>query len=162
MLSKYFEYILYIHLRVNAPCSLVVKILAPQLLGREQNSEIFRIRPKYRVVTIDISNHCQTPDEQIWNKCYEVSKFIFFKIINAPFWVAFRLLWFLVVVTSFSLLMYVLTSRLLLYWDYTSRVNVEITYMKKMPFPAVTICNDNIFRWIHFHICGDCCWQDFA
>ena len=46
--------------------------------------------------------------------------------------------------------MYVLMNRLLLYFDYTSKVNVEITYVKKLPFPAVTVCNHNMFRCVGF------------
>ena len=39
-----------------------------------------------------------------------------------------------------------LANRLMLYLDYTSKVDVEITYVDKLPFPAVTVCNQNLFR----------------
>ena len=59
-----------------------------------------------------------------------------------------RLLWLLLIIACLSLLINVLAKRLLLYFDYTSKINVEITYEDKLPFPAVTVCNQNLFRQV--------------
>ena len=60
----------------------------------------------------------------------------------------FRFFWILAVVASASLFVYVMTNRLMLLYDYTSQVNVEITNVDKLAFPAVTVCNHNQFRLV--------------
>ena len=58
-----------------------------------------------------------------------------------------RLFWILSVSAGFGLFATVMTARLLQYFSYPKRVNVQLTYTKEMKFPAVTICNQNLFRY---------------
>ena len=58
------------------------------------------------------------------------------------------MLWLLAVVTSAILFVYVMVNRLLLFYEYTSKVDVEKTYVDQLAFPAVTVCNHNQFRYV--------------
>ena len=71
------------------------------------------------------------------------------RVITLPDCTSFlcRLYWLLSISAGFGLLAAVMTDRLFLYYSYPKRVNVQFTYTKKMEFPVVTICNQNLFRY---------------
>ena len=39
-----------------------------------------------------------------------------------------------------------MAQRLQRYFEYPKSVLVEVDYQQELPFPAVTICNQNLFR----------------
>ena len=57
-----------------------------------------------------------------------------------------RLLWILCVSMSVVLFSVQVVNRISDYFDYKTNVNVEIVYLSSIPFPAVTICNQNSYR----------------
>ena len=59
-----------------------------------------------------------------------------------------RVFWLLLVLSAITLFSYILVSRCLHYFDYPSAVNVEILYPPSVPFPAITICNQNFMRYV--------------
>ena len=78
--------------------------------------------------------------------------FLWFETQSRLLWrhcdVLCRLLWLISISAAFSLLLALMIERLLLYYSYPRRVNVQLTYMKEMEFPTVTICNQNLFRYV--------------
>ncbi|KAK2140375.1 hypothetical protein LSH36_1376g00011 [Paralvinella palmiformis] len=50
------------------------------------------------------------------------------------------------VTAAFSFFVYYSQDRLSFYFKFTKNINVEVTYLDEVPFPAVTICNQNAFR----------------
>ena len=58
-----------------------------------------------------------------------------------------RIVWFLLVSGAFSFFIYYAYGRISVYLSYPKNVNVEVNYLTKVRFPAVTFCNQNTFRW---------------
>ncbi len=54
----------------------------------------------------------------------------------------------IVVVLAFLIFGYIIVQRALLYWTFPKTVTIEVVYKKAMPYPVVTICNQNFFRWV--------------
>ena len=65
----------------------------------------------------------------------------------------FRVAWGITLLMATALLLYVISAKLILYFEYTSNVNFEVSYNKTMKFPAVTICNQNEYRCVHVNRC---------
>ncbi len=59
----------------------------------------------------------------------------------------FRVIWFIAVGCAFTLFLSLAITRLTYFFTYPKSVNVEVTYEESLPFPAVTLCNQNIFRY---------------
>ena len=57
-----------------------------------------------------------------------------------------RIVWFLLVSGAFSFFIYYAYGRISVYLSYPKNVNVEVNYLTKVRFPAVTFCNQNTFR----------------
>ena len=57
-----------------------------------------------------------------------------------------RVLWLVLVLTAIGLFTFILVQRFSHYVDHPARVNVEILYTESLPFPAVTVCNQNFLR----------------
>ncbi len=58
-----------------------------------------------------------------------------------------RFIWFVCTIGAIGLFMWLFAIRLhLLVKEHPKTVNVEVTYGDKLPFPSVTICNQNFFR----------------
>ena len=59
-----------------------------------------------------------------------------------------RLFWLVAVLTSVGVLSYVLIDRFEHYLSHPVVVNVEVKEMEEIPFPTVTVCNQNAHRYI--------------
>ena len=59
-----------------------------------------------------------------------------------------RFLWTVIVLTSVGLFCYLFIQRLNYHFTFPKAVNVEVIYNKTLPFPAVTVCNQNLFRLV--------------
>ncbi len=66
--------------------------------------------------------------------------------MQKPIAIYFSIIWFLIVSTSLSILIYYTYDRVAYYLEYNKNVNVEVNYLQKMAFPAVTFCNQNAFK----------------
>ncbi len=53
----------------------------------------------------------------------------------------------IVVVFAFVIFGYIIVQRALQYWTFPKTVTIEVVYRKAMPYPVVTICNQNFFRY---------------
>ena len=58
-----------------------------------------------------------------------------------------RILWTLFVMISVSLFSVQVIERSKAYFKYDTNVNVELIYVNETWFPAVTICNQNTYRY---------------
>ena len=58
----------------------------------------------------------------------------------------YRLMWSLCVVAACLIFVLQVVLRVSVYLEYNTNVDVEKVYMKKVPFPTVTVCNQNTFR----------------
>lgn len=47
---------------------------------------------------------------------------------------------------AITLFAYLMIERLIVYFSYPKSVSLEVTYNESLQFPAVTICNQNLFR----------------
>ena len=54
----------------------------------------------------------------------------------------------IVVVSVILIFTYAIASRLLHYYEYPSNIQVETGYLDKLPFPTVTVCNKNPYRYL--------------
>ena len=61
-----------------------------------------------------------------------------------------RIFWTLVVCTGIALFFYQVGNRLEYYWQDPISVNIEVNYNQTLQFPALTICNQNLFRYVLF------------
>ncbi len=69
-------------------------------------------------------------------------------IKNDPETFAFRFLWCAAVVFSNVLFFYQAGSRVQVYFQYKANVDVQVKYV-----PAVTVCNQNSYRFISNFMC---------
>ena len=60
--------------------------------------------------------------------------------------VFYRVLWIAMILAALAVFMYYLSDRLILYFEYQKTVNVEVNYVDSMEFPAISICNENVFK----------------
>lgn len=58
----------------------------------------------------------------------------------------FRVLWVVCVLAAVTAFVSQVVTRSLVYLDYHSNVNVQLIYNNSIPFPAVTVCNQNQYR----------------
>ena len=58
-----------------------------------------------------------------------------------------RAIWVICVTTAMFLFVYQVADRTSVYFRYNTTVSVNIRYTKSVPFPAVTLCNINTFRY---------------
>lgn len=58
------------------------------------------------------------------------------------------MLWCLIVAVAVTLFVAQVGSRVASYFQYKSNVDVKVNYVDKIPFPAVTICNQNNYRLV--------------
>ena len=54
--------------------------------------------------------------------------------------------WLLLLVGMGTVFTLLVTTRLHVYYDYPTLVDVSVDYAAELPFSAVTICNQNIYR----------------
>ena len=94
------------------------------------------------------SDCLDNPSENEQYDCMDFRVFHFVAdLLCFNYFVVFRLLWFLVLIACGSLFVYIMAVRLVLFSQYTTNTNVEIAYVDKLAFPAVTVCNHNQFRY---------------
>ena len=60
----------------------------------------------------------------------------------------FRVIWGLIVLGAFSFFCWYVFDRLSYLRSHPTSVDVEVIYTDQIPFPAVTICNQNLFRCV--------------
>ena len=58
-----------------------------------------------------------------------------------------RFIWSTCVSSALIAFLYLMITRLQHYYLFTKTVNVDVTYKEDLPFPAVTVCNQNTFRY---------------
>ena len=58
-----------------------------------------------------------------------------------------RLIWAVLVLGATGFFIWFMTDRLLFLLDNPKAVDVEVIYTDTVDFPAVTICNQNLFRY---------------
>ena len=58
----------------------------------------------------------------------------------------------MIILCACGLFAYLATSRLQIYFQRPKIVSVEVTYTENLPFPAVTICNQNAYRLVTLNI----------
>jgi hypothetical protein len=57
-----------------------------------------------------------------------------------------RISWILVVIIVISVFTYAITDRLRHLYTYPTNIDLTVGYWPRVPFPAVTICNQNKYR----------------
>ena len=62
----------------------------------------------------------------------------------------FRIAWILTVLCVISVFTYALTTRLIHLYSYPTDIDLAIGYWERVPFPAVTICNQNQYRLVFY------------
>ena len=67
------------------------------------------------------------------------------------FFFIFRILWVLVVIGAIIFFSMQVKDRIAAYLRHESIVNFEVRYTDKLEYPAITICNQNTFRWEWHH-----------
>ncbi len=60
----------------------------------------------------------------------------------------FRVIWVLCVVAALALFLFQVADRIFDYLNYNTTVAVDLRYVNRVPFPAVTLCNINTFRYV--------------
>ena len=61
-------------------------------------------------------------------------------------YISYRLIWVLVLLTAFSVFIAIIATNIVRLRGYPKTVNMDMQYKRRLPFPAVTICNHNMFR----------------
>ncbi len=59
-----------------------------------------------------------------------------------------RVFWALAVLCALGIFAMLAVARIVYFYSYPKTVNVEVTFETKLPFPAVTVCNQNMFRYV--------------
>jgi hypothetical protein len=60
----------------------------------------------------------------------------------------FRITWVFVVLAVVAVFAYALTDRILNYYTYPTNIDLNVGFWERVPFPAVTICNQNNYRYV--------------
>lgn len=58
-----------------------------------------------------------------------------------------RVIWFMIFMSALGFFIYYAYSRISFYLLFTMNVSVEVNFLSRMPFPAVTFCNQNAFKY---------------
>ena len=58
----------------------------------------------------------------------------------------FRMFWLLVVTAAIALFVIQVGMRFSVYFEYKSNIDVKVNSVETLPFPAVTLCNQNNYR----------------
>ena len=61
--------------------------------------------------------------------------------------VLFRLVWVLIVTATLASFTALVVGRIQLYYKYPTMIDLSVEYKDELTFPAVTVCNENTFRW---------------
>ncbi len=60
-----------------------------------------------------------------------------------------RVVWFFAVLGATAVFLYLVVTRLLkLTVEFPKAVNVDVSYGDLLPFPTVTVCNQNFFKYV--------------
>ena len=62
--------------------------------------------------------------------------------------VQFRVIWVLLLLGALTLFSLAFTEKILYLLSNPKSVNVEVIYTDKLPFPSVTMCNENKYRYM--------------
>ena len=52
----------------------------------------------------------------------------------------------IIVVASYIIFGYFITTQLLEYYDYPTVIDMSVEYTDQVAFPAVTVCNQNMYK----------------
>jgi len=66
------------------------------------------------------------------------------------------IIWLLLVVGACSFFIWFMTDRVMYLTSHPKAVDVEVIYTDSVLFPAVTICNQNLFRFGCYTLHGGC------
>jgi len=66
------------------------------------------------------------------------------------------IIWLLLVLGACSFFIWFMTDRVLYLTSHPKAVDVEVIYTDSVVFPAVTICNQNLFRFVQWQIQRRC------
>jgi len=69
----------------------------------------------------------------------------------------FSIIWLLLVVGACSFFIWFMTDRVLYLASHPKAVDVEVIYTDSVVFPAVTICNQNLFRFVSHTLARPAC-----
>ena len=69
---------------------------------------------------------------------------------NSYFIFLHRVIWGILVLTAIGIFLANMINRLEYYFSYQKTINVEVEYLDEIEFPAVTICNENQYKSVHF------------
>jgi len=58
-------------------------------------------------------------------------------------------MWLVIVLASAGFLIFYAYNRISFYLKFTKNVNVEVNYLSKLEFPAVTFCNQNTYKLVY-------------
>jgi hypothetical protein len=58
-----------------------------------------------------------------------------------------RVFWIIIFTVASGLMLYFVVSAVLQYFAYSTQTSIEVQLDRKMPFPAVTVCNANPYRY---------------
>ena len=50
--------------------------------------------------------------------------------------------------TTAGVFIFLATSKLQVFYSWPKTVNVEVTFTESLPFPAITVCNQNAYRLV--------------
>lgn len=59
-----------------------------------------------------------------------------------------RFLWILMILAALIIFLYYLSDRLIQYFKYEKVISVEESYVDQMEYPAITLCNQNTFKYV--------------
>lgn len=68
-------------------------------------------------------------------------------LVNQLVYHCFRVMWTAVVLLAMSFFLWFMSERLIYLKSNPKAVDVEVIYTDTVEFPAVTICNQNLFRY---------------
>ena len=58
----------------------------------------------------------------------------------------FRVAWIIVVISVLTAFVYAISARYSYLYTYPTNIEIDVGYPETVPFPAVTICNQNKYR----------------
>ena len=71
---------------------------------------------------------------------------IYTQYASLVYLIVLRLLWILVVCSAVLLFVYLAFGKLVYLLGNPKGVDVEVNYAESLPFPVVTVCNENRYR----------------
>src|SRR6218665_256578 len=94
------------------------------------------------------TSKCNSPESLSWSRVLTVAI-----MMSAVFVWSVRIIWSILLLGNAALFLYIMSINMDNLFSYPTNVNVEVDYIDTVPFPAITICNQNLYRWAAASIC---------